>query len=301
MHDTVINWLIEEDNPAVRYRTLTELCGRPAAEAEDSYASVWQQKSIVKMLQKQDENGLWSSKDWGGHTPLRYLTAFAEHGVKQDKRLDRFVDHTVGILQSAADEGDLAGCAGPLTLRALVMMGYGGREDVMALISAFSAAQLRDGGFICKRLLDKKPLRKSCFKAAFAGLLLYAECSRKGILPGGAEELVGYFLKRNVFYYQGLSLKDGRPGWRFTDNFFPVEPMRMGLPLIAAALAVLGAGEHPAMGETWALLKEKQDENGKYHLEGTLVKQPCSFGKVGQSNKWVTFYALLAQKNGAKI
>jgi len=41
---------------------------------------------------------------------------------------------------------------------------------------------------------------------------------------------------------------------------------------------------------------KKQDENSELVLEGTLTKQPCNFGKVGQPNKWVSFYALLAEK-----
>jgi len=256
------------------------------------------------MLKKQDENGLWSNKDWGVHTAMRYLTAFAEHGLHKDKRLDNFVDYTIEFLQSYEKIDDLAGCASPLTLRALVMMGYHERDDVNEIIARFAAAQLRDGGFMCKRLLDRKPERKSCYKAAIAGLLLYAECKRKNILPDNAENLVNYFLKRDVFYSSDKSKafydKDGRVGWRFVDNFFPVEPMRMGLPLIVSALSTLGAGRHPALAEAWEMLKAKEGENGRLKLEGTLTKQPCSFGAVGKENKWMTFYASLAKKDKTK-
>ena len=300
MDESVINWLLEDENPAIKYRTQTEILCKSPSECHELYASIWGHKQITKMLSKQDENGLWSSKDWGVHTSLRYLTAFAEYGVRKDERLDKFADYTVDFLQSQDKGGDLAGCATPLTLRALVMMGYHERDDVAELIVRFAAAQLYDGGFICKRLLDKKPARKSCYKAAIAGLLLYAECSRKGILPGNAANLADYFLKRNVFYSSDktktLYDKNGRFGWRIIDNFFPVEPMRVGLPLIVSALSVLGAGSHPALSEAWEMLREKKDDSGKLHLDGTLTKQPCSFGKSGQSNKWVTFYALLAEK-----
>jgi hypothetical protein len=105
-------------------------------------------------------------------------------------------------------------------------------------------------------------------------------------------------LKRDVFYSSDKSkaFTDGRVGWRFIDNFFPVEPMRMGLPLIVSALSVLEAGGDPAMKEVWGLLKDKETENGRLILEGTLTKQPCSFGKAGFENKWMTFYAHLAEK-----
>ncbi|MCL2775298.1 MAG: hypothetical protein FWD71_18415 [Oscillospiraceae bacterium] len=298
----IIDWLIEDKNPAIKYRTLTEICGKSPAEYKDIYDLIWEQKSIVNMMNRQDENGLWESEKryYGSFLSLKYLTAFAEHGIQKDTRLDRFVNYTVNILKSSDKNGDLAGCGTPLVLRALVMMGYHDRAEVKELISKFAAAQLYDGGFMCKRLLDRKPERKSCYKAAITGMLLYAECKKKNILPDNSDKLIEYFLKRDVFYSSDKSKafydKDGKVGWRFIDNFFPAEPMRIGIHLIVSALSVLGAGNQPAMTEAWKLFKEKENENGILKLEGTLTKQPCSFGTVGKDNKWITFYALLAEK-----
>lgn len=277
---------------------MTELCGKSFEENQEDYNLIWEQKTIAKMLKKQDENGMWNNKDYGGFTGLRYLTAFAEHGLRKDKRLDNYVDAAVNVLQSCEKNGGLAGCDYPLTLRALVMLGYHDRSDILDLLNKFAEAQLYDGGFMCKMKLDKNPKRKSCYKAAIAGLLLYAECKRKNILPDNAGNLINYFLKRDIFYSSDKIKKfdEGKFGWRFVDNFFPVEPMRMGLPLIIFALSVLGAGNNPAMKEAWDMLKDKKDEKGRLHLDGTLTKQPCSFGKLGQENKWLTLYAVLAEK-----
>jgi len=302
MNEQVLNWLLEDKNPAVKYRTLTEICGKSPEECQDIYDLIWEQKSIVNMMNKQDENGMWESEKryYGNFLSLKYLTAFAEHGIQKDARLDRFADDTVNGMILCEKDGGLPGCACPLGLRSLVMMGYHDRKDVAGLIKKFAEAQLSDGGFMCKRLLDRKPDRKSCYKAAIAGMLLYAECKRKNNLPGNSDNLVNYFLKRDVFYSSDKSKafydKNGKVGWRFVDNFFPAEPMRMGIPLIMSALSVLGAGNDPALTEAWKIFKEKEDENGRLKLEGTLTKQPCSFGTVGKENKWITFYALLAEK-----
>lgn len=78
--------------------------------------------------------------------------------------------------------------------------------------------------------------------------------------------------------------------------FFPAEPIRAGLPLIISALSILGVGNHHAMTESWELLNAKKDEEGRLKIDGTLSKFPYNFGKVGDENKWVTFYALLAEK-----
>ena len=302
LNQKIIEWLTEDENPAVKYRTMTEICGKPPPECQNIYDLIWEQKSIINMMKRQDANGTWEKdkRYYGSFLALKYLTAFAEHGLKKDARLDRFADDTVKGLILCEKEGGLPGCASPLVLRALVMLGYHERNDVAELVNKFAAAQLYDGGFMCKRLLDKKPERKSCYKAAVAGLLLYAECKFKNILPDNSANLVNYFLKRDIFYSSDKSRtfydKDGKAGWRFVDNFFPAEPMRMGLPLIVSALAVLGAGNNSAMDESWEMLKNKKNENGRLVLEGTLTKQPCSFGKVGNENKWMTFYALLAEK-----
>lgn len=72
--------------------------------------------------------------------------------------------------------------------------------------------------------------------------------------------------------------------------------MRIGLPLILAALSVLGAGNHQAVSGAWELLERKKNEAGRLVLEGTLSRQPLSFGAVGKENKIVTLYAALAEK-----
>ena len=191
------------------------------------------------------------------------------------------------------------GCSNALVLRAIVMLGYHDKPGVQILIKDYAASQLSDGGFICQRLLEKKPTRKSCYKASVAGLLLYAACRQRGIHLENTNALTGYFIKRNVFYTSDKSqlLANERPGWRVIDNFFPVESMRMGLPLILASLSIIEAGNESGLIEAWDRLDEKKNDNGRFVLEGTLSKQPCSFGKVGDENKWVTFYALLAEKH----
>lgn len=301
MTDPTTTWLLEDENPAIAYRTRTELLGEPASGLAALYDSIWQTKKVAAMLAKRDADGLFDSerKYYGMFTNLRYLTAFAEFGLHKDARLDALAEQTAAQLGESADKGDLSGCASPLVLRALVMLGYQTEPVIAELIEKFAAGQLADGGFMCRRLLDRRPDRKSCYKAALNALLLYAECAKKGVLPANADKLVEYFTGRDVFYSSDKTKKlyeeAGRFGWRIVDNFFPVEPMRVGLPLIMSALAILGAGNHPALSEAWQMLGAKKNAGGRYALDGTLTKQPCSFGKAGEENKWITFYVMMAR------
>jgi hypothetical protein len=280
---------------------LIEICDKKPEDCRESYAKIWEHKQIIRLLSKQDENGLWNDKDYGHQTPMRYLTALAEYGLCKDERIDRYVEYSIRSLQTwSYNHTDIFACIGAMALRALVMLGYHERGDVMELIAKFAEMQLNDGGFICGRLLDKKPERKSCYKSAISGLLLYAECKRKNILPVNADNLVNYFLKREILYsadktkafYDKSGSSEGRVFWEFP----PLDLMRIGVPLLAYALSVLGAGRNPAMQETWEVMKAKQDEAGRLPLEGAATRLPCNFGMGGQANKWATFYAILADK-----
>jgi hypothetical protein len=304
--NNVVDWLLEKQNPAIRYRTLTELLDTPKNDPESSllYRSIWETKDVQKMLSRQNDAGIWEhgAKEYGVHTSLRYLTAFAEYGLRQDRRLDQAAEYAVHFLrekETADLAHDYTGCGNALMLRALVMLGYHQDARVTDLVDRYAETQLSDGGFMCRRLLAQKPNRKGCYKASVAALLLYAECKCQGTLLLNTEQLVDYFLKRDVFFTTEDKTKlvlDERPGWRAIDNFFPAETMRIGLPLIVDALSVLGAGNHLALDRAWEYLESKKNERGRLVLEGTLTKQPCKFGQVGEENKWVTLYALLAER-----
>jgi len=297
-------WLLEATNPSIRYRALLDL--RPSGTGDDeisqAYSDVINSSDVARVLGKRRADGLWDESDFGVHTSLRYLTALAELGMRRDSRLDAAIDHAVRFLETkaaAAGTQRYDGCSAPLLLRAIVMLGYADWPGVRELTESHMRTQLTDGGYICKRLLDQRADRKSCYRACVSTLLLCAACRRAGWDLPGAERLVDYFLARDVFYCSSDRARlvvDGRPGWRYVDNFFPVESMRVGLPLIVAALSVLGAGHEKALGAGWDTLASKTTGGGRLVLEGTLTKQPCSFGKVGQENKWLTYYARIAEQ-----
>jgi len=292
MTNNVLNWLIEDENPAIKYRTLIELNDKNPADYQDCYNKIWEQKQIKKLLSKQDSNGLWGMKDIRDISSIQILMTFAEYGLSKDKRIDRYAEFIISKMNKwKHNDIDVFTCYAPISLRSLVMLGYHDRSDVAELISAFAATQIHDGGFMCKRMLDRKPKRKSCYKAAADALLLYAECKRNNILPGNSENLVNYFLRREVFYSTDK-----------TKTFIDMHgvpkgfgPMKIGIPLFVASLLILGQGNNPILKKTWAMMEERKNEHGRFRAEGA-ASQPGTFGKDGHENKWSTFYALLAEK-----
>jgi hypothetical protein len=280
--NTVMQWLLEDNNPAVKYRTMTEILGE-SADKEPVIA--WLNKSLPDDWT--ERKGLWS---------VYYLTAFAECGLS-------FEDITLTkdkIFNFGNENSFEYGCGDYMRLRALVRLGLGIEPEVADLISKLSDKQLPDGGFLCLHRLDKlKYTPKSCVKANLLTLMFCAECKKKGIKTDIEKPLLDYFWKHNIFYKsddpQALML-NAREGWRTIDTFYPFEVMRVGLQNIVESFCALEYGSDDRLIEAWEILNKQMTEDGKYLLNGTLSKSYLPKERVGKPSKWVTFYALLAKK-----
>ena len=287
--DKVIDWLLEDNNPGVRTRTLISICGfsKDDKVVRETLRNVKQTLNPARDLS-------WMALK--GQVLVYNLTAFAESGLSyEDVSVEPVVDK---LLSQPFD----ANCSDLMALRAMVMLGYGSDSRVTERLEQVRNAQLADGGWLCLhrvRKMNRTP--KSCIRVDMHGLLLAGELKKQGIDIDGAERLMNYFLKRRLFYRmdQPTQLVLSRPGRRMTDVFFPNEYFHVGLPVLLDALAVLGAGKALELQEAWNLLDEKKDNQGKIILEGTLPlnKSYLPRERVGKPSKWGTLYAYLAWKN----
>jgi hypothetical protein len=187
-----------------------------------------------------------------------------------------------------------------MLLRALIRLGLAEEPKVKNLISRLTEKQLPDGGFLCLHRLDKmNRIPKSCVKANMFALMFCAECRKKGINTGIENPLLDYFWNHNLFYRTDnpdALILNAREGWRTIDTFYPFEVMRVGLQNIVESLCSLGCGNDHRLQEAWDILESKKTADGKYILNGTLSKSYLPRERISKPSKWVTFYALLAQK-----
>lgn len=282
MDEQTIKWLLEDDHPAVKYRTQTEILGQAADKAP---VIAWLNAFLP--ADWAERQSLWS---------VYYLNSFAECGLTiEDAGIDKAA--AVGFGEGAPFD---QGCGDYMRLRALVRLGLGNEPAVSSVINKLAQRQLPDGGFLCLHRLDQmKYTPKSCVKDNLLALMFCAECRKKGIKTDIEEPLLHYFWNHRLFYRtdhpQSLIL-NAREGWRTIDTFYPFEVMRVGLQNIVEALCALGYGNDPGMDEAWERLNSKKDADGKYVLNGTLSKSYLPKERAGKPSKWVTFYALLAQK-----
>ena len=290
MDQTIRAWLLEEENPEVRLRTLEEYEKLPEDDARvtDCKKRLLQSKVYGRGLKK-----LRSDKPWAKYDAI---LAFAEWGLTRDD-IGQDIDGEVFALIESTGFKML--CGEPLLLRNLVKLGYAQEEIVKNEIDSVLGLIKEDGGFGCistnKMINDPRKPHKSCARLTVEYLLLAAELHLQGHRVACEEALTHYFTKRNIFYRTDdmrTPMVDVMLG-----TFYPPDPIKIGAHQIVYALRVLGcAPESEAMQAGYSVLNQHRLDNGRYVLTASKSVPAFKAGNVGEENKWVTLYACMAQE-----
>ena len=289
MDRSVLEWLLEEETPEVRLRTLEEYEKLPQTDERVAACkkALLQSKTYERGLKK-----LRTEKPWAKYDAI---LAFAEWGLTRDD-IGKDIDEEVfGLIEST---GFKMLCGEPLLLRNLVKLGYGREEIVKNEIDAVLGGIKEDGGFGCistnKKINDPRKPHKSCARLTVEYLLLAAELHMQGYRPACEEGLKYYFTKRNIFYRTDdmkTPMVDVMLG-----TFYPPDPIKIGAHNILYALKALGcAAESEAMQAGYKALDQHRLENGRYVLTASKSVPAFKVGNVGEENKWVTLYAYMAR------
>ncbi len=290
MDRTILEWLLEEDNPEVRLRTLKEYKKMPEEDDRviDCKKRLLQSKVYERGLKK-----LRTDKPWAKYDAI---LSFAEWGLTRDD-IGKDIDSEVFALIESTGFKML--CGEPLLLRNLVKLGYAQEAIVRNEIDSVLGLIKEDGGFGCistnKKINDPRKPHKSCARLTVEYLLLVAELHLQGYRPACEDKLTHYFTKRNIFYRTDdmqTPMVDVMLG-----TFYPPDPIKIGAHQIVYALKVLGcAPESEAMQAGYKVLDQHRLENGRYVLTASKSVPAFKAGNVGEENKWVTLYAYMAQE-----
>lgn len=285
MNNKVIEWILQDDNPAVKYRCETEILG---LDADNTIVKDW----IIKKIPEDwfERKGLWY---------IYYIVALAECGLTYKDLPEHCLDKAIKKLEEKFNYG----CEDFMCLTALLKLGL--KETVEKIIYILPVHQLPDGGFLCTRRKNKLSyIPKSCYKANLHALLFITECHKKGIETGIEEKILNYFWEHKIFYKSSDNAElilDEREGWRTIDVFHPFEVMRVGIHNVVEAFSALGYGNDIKLKEAWDIFKTHKDEQGKIVLDGTLNKPYLPKEKIGKPSKWATFYMILAEKERSNV
>ena len=290
MGHPILAWLLEEENPEVRLRTLKEYEKLP----EDDERVVACKKMLLhSKVYERGLKKLRTDKPWAKYDAI---LGFAEWGLTRGDIGEDIDGEVFALIEST---GFKMLCGEPLLLRNLVKLGYAQEEIVKNEIDSVLGLIKEDGGFGCistnKKINDPRKPHKSCARLTVEYLLLAAELHLLGYRAACEEALKHYFTKRNIFYRTDdmkTPMVDVMLG-----TFYPPDPIKIGAHQILYALCVLGcAPESEAMRAGYKVLDQHRLENGRYVLTASKSVPAFKAGNIGEENKWVTLYAYMARE-----
>ena len=318
-------WLLEKDNPSVRYFTLSQILDKPASnfEVQEAKKEIMTVGVVPQILAKQNSGGYWEEPD-------RFYTAKYKGTVWQlvilaelaaDERDERVKKACEFILETSQERksggfsawlsvtvggGRYSGVLPCLTgnmVWSLIRLGFLGDPRVQRGVEWIVQYQRFDDGEAYPPKVWPYEKATSCFSkhschmGVVKALKALAEIPVEKRSTGVADTLdrgIEYMLKHHIFKRSHNLSKVSKPGW-----------LRLGFPLmyqtdvleILGILTSLGCKDE-RLQEAVDLVLSKQDENGMWTLENTFNGRfQVNIEQKGAVSKWVTLNALKALKN----
>lgn len=317
MKNSVIDWLLEENQPSMRYLALTELLGRSEKDSEVKSA----RKNVTNIgwakdiLEKQDPRGYWI-RERNLYNPKYVSTNWmllilSDLGLtKKEPRIDkacqiwikRFATKDGGFNPGGGKRGHL--CITGNTARALAKFGYVDHPKVRRAFQWFVKNQSKLGGWSCwnfgghsGRNLDSwEPL------SAFA---VYPRQKWNRSMKLAVEKGAEFFLEREL-HKQGDHYE---PWYRFHYPVHYYYDLLVGLDFMTA----LGYSSDKRLEHAISVLKKKRRSDGGWNLdaiqpdvEGSLAEWyknhpkdfpiPFALEKPGEPSKMITLNAVKVLK-----
>ncbi|MFC1900122.1 nitrogen fixation protein NifH [Chloroflexota bacterium] len=327
MNDSkVIDWLLEPDNPGVRYLTLRDLAGADESEIQEARIKAHQEGPIAQVLVEMNPEGYWE-KPGAGYYPKYSGTVWsvillAQLGAstKTDDRiasaysymLENTLTKTGQFTMNGKPSGTIDCLQGSLC-GSLLDIGINNPQ----LDNAFEwMARTVTGEGLAPVEDRKSPLRYYAYKR---GPNFVCGANNKLSCAWGATKVMLAFGKLTMEKRPPLindAIKTG------VDFLFSVDPAtaeypcgyaskpngawwKFGFPVFYTtdilqttdALVRLGYGKDPRLANALQLIRDKQDDQGRWLMEYSYAGK--TWGDLGlrkQPNKWVTLRALRVLK-----
>ena len=315
----VVDWLLEENQPSIRYYTLVDILGRTENDSEvrEAYAKIPHGGWAKDILRLQNPGGYWEQKvpswrkDPAGWMEFLYRPKFvatnwralvlADLGLtSKDRRIkkvaDLFFDYKLR-LGSPFNFFTEEACIVGNTARMLTRYGYSDDYRVKKLYDRLLEDQIEDGGWNCfshdRGTLDNwEPL------SAYAALPKQKRTRKiQQSIAKGAE----FYLKRKL-YEEGK--RKYAPWFRFHYPNHYYYDILIGLNL----LTELGYADDKRLTPALKILKEKRQSDGTWLLDMTHPDlgpgvaestfgidkdvKPFALEEAGKPSKWITLTAL---------
>lgn len=317
-------WLLEDNNPSVRYFTLKRILGLSERHKDVRQARqrIMETGAVPAILNEQHAEGCWGEARnfYSGkyHSTVWQLIILAEHAADgEDQRIKRACEFILNRSQDQSTGGfsmhtaertgggrstEVIPCLTGNMVWSLGRFGYGSDErlkrgiDWLANYLRFDDGESQPPSDWPYNRYEMCYGRHSCFMGVVKGLKALAEVPEKDRSQDVRQCIqngVDFMLKHHVYRQSHNLAKAAKPGW--TRLGFP-RMYQTDIMEVLLILTELGVRDE-RMQEAVNLLVSKQDENGRWLLQETfndsfLVKIEAK----GKPGKWVTLNALTALK-----
>ncbi|MBU7014539.1 MAG: nitrogen fixation protein NifH [Theionarchaea archaeon] len=308
-------WLLEEENPSVRYWTLRDIYGKDENDPDVRLAreQIMESYPVTEILKNQQPGGFWVAKEDPYLPKYRathhQLLILSELGASPSEEIQNTVDLLFEIYQydsgrfdwkvlktargrsSSLIDGE---CLTGNIVRALIHFGYLHHERTQKALQFL--VRVHETGWPCRAYpIDrKKVFPENCYMGGVKPLIalsMVPEEERTAEMKEIIEKEVEIYLENEIFMY----LKDERgrrkpkPGW--TRFGFPLFYQSDALEVLDV-LTKLGVRDE-RMQKAVDLVLSKQSENGRWNLENTFNgKMWVDIEEKGRQSKWITLKAV---------
>ena len=306
----VIDWLLEEDQPSVRYHTLVDLMGRKQddPEVKAAHSKIPRVGWAHDLLRTQKPKGYWEAREprtvreWVAFLRFPLYNSSIWKGIvlsdlgltAADPRVRRLADLIFEYKLHFNSEVNLFTeeiCIVGNVARMLTRFGYGDDRRVRKLYDWMIEDQREDGGWNCS---PDTPGTLDVWEAlaAFAAL---PRSKRSGKIEQSISRGAEFYLERRLF-------REGRkyaPWFRFHyPNHYFYDGL-VGLDVITS----LGFAGDRRLGPALKILRDKRRSDGTWLLDavhpdvgpgagGTRKFKPLTLETAGKPSKWITLTAL---------
>ncbi len=326
IREEVINWLLEENDPGVRYLAMRDLTDAGEKELAVAREKAHKEGPIALILSKMNPEGYWQ-KPGPGYSPkytgtvwslilLSQLGASAAADERISLACSYYLDKAMtphGQISANGTPSQTIDCLQGNMLTALLDMEY----DDPRLDMAFEWMAMTTTGEGVAPMGEKStPLRYysgkigpdfacgannklACAWGAVKVMMAFSRLSvqkRTPLIERAIDRGVDFLLgidPATAEYPCGYAPKPSGNWWKFEFPVFYITDILQ----IAEALVGLGFGNDPRLKNALELIRSKQDEQGRWPMEFDYKgKTWGEYGEKKQPNKWVTLRALRVLK-----
>jgi len=317
LKNSILDWLLEESQPSVRYLTLTELLGRreQGSEVKEAKKSITRTGWAADILNSQAPGGYWIAQE-NLYRPKYVATNWmllilADLGLtKAEPRIKRACE--MWMKRFAAEDGGFDSsskgspkyghlCITGNTARALVKFGYTDHPRVRTAFEWFVKSQAPLGGWSCWNYGTSPRGRNLDSWEPLSAFAVYPRQKWTHGMKIAVEKGAEFFLEREL-HRQGDRYE---PWYRFHYPVHYYYDLLVGLDFMTA----LGYSGDKRLGYAISLLKSKRRPDGRWNLDAVnpdpespqgrwniehpkQATTPFALEKPGKPSKIITLNAL---------